>query len=231
MPSWWRGRFGSRCVVQQKQPPAAGRTGASIGQGTPHFLFPTLVYTGKGGVVRCDGRRVCQFARSPRHVRSRKRAVKFFGWVFFLISSGSPHVRPMGVHRTRGEPDEIELTAMGVKLNGSRCRPLTYISRWRRAWGTARGPVHRFISSRRGRRSHHVRATRVSVPPFPRGGMGGLEQWVVWNPFLVVGCATTERGACVEPTTKSHGTCVHQRGCSIRAGFPHSTSSSRRVRR
>ena len=51
---------------------------------------------------------------------SRKRAVKYFGWVFFLISSGSPHVRPMG--RTCGEPDEIELTAMGVKLNGSRCR-------------------------------------------------------------------------------------------------------------
>ena len=25
--------------------------------------------------------------------------------------------------RTCGEPDEIELTAMGVKLNGSRCRP------------------------------------------------------------------------------------------------------------
>ena len=37
-----------------------------------------------------------------------------------MISSGSPHVRPMG--RTCGEPDEIELTAMGVKLNGSRCR-------------------------------------------------------------------------------------------------------------
>ena len=50
---------------------------------------------------------------------SRKRAVIFFGWVFFLISSGSPHVRPMGVHRTCGEPDEIELTAMGVELNGS----------------------------------------------------------------------------------------------------------------
>ena len=48
---------------------------------------------------------------------SRKRAVKFFGWVFFLISSGSPHVRPMG--RTCGEPDEIGLTAMGVELNGS----------------------------------------------------------------------------------------------------------------
>jgi len=28
----------------------------------------------------------------------------------------------MGVHCTYGEPDEIELTAMGVELNGSRCR-------------------------------------------------------------------------------------------------------------
>ena len=57
-------------------------------------------------------------------VRSRKRAVKFFGWVFFLISSGSPHVRCTPTGRTCGEPDKIELTAMGVKLNGSRCRPL-----------------------------------------------------------------------------------------------------------
>ena len=41
---------------------------------------------------------------------SRKRAVIFFGWVLFLISLGSPHVRPMGVHCTCGEPSEIELT-------------------------------------------------------------------------------------------------------------------------
>ena len=59
-----------------------------------------------------------QQAFTRMQVRSRKRAVNFFGWVFFLISSGSPHVRPMG--RTCGEPDEIELTAMGVELNGSR---------------------------------------------------------------------------------------------------------------
>ena len=52
--------------------------------------------------------------------RSRKRAVKLFVWEFFLISSGSPHVRPTG--RTCGEPDEIELTAMGVELNVPCCR-------------------------------------------------------------------------------------------------------------
>jgi len=30
----------------------------------------------------------------------------------------------MGVHRTCGEPDEIELTAIGVELNGSGRVPL-----------------------------------------------------------------------------------------------------------
>ena len=54
----------------------------------------------------------------PRRRCSRKRAVAFFGWVFFLISLGPPHVGHMG--RTCGEPDRIELTATGVKLNGSR---------------------------------------------------------------------------------------------------------------
>ena len=62
-----------------------------------------------------------------------KRAVIFFGWVFFLISPGSPHVRPMG--RTCGEPDEIELAAMGVELNGS-CRERPRIGR--RAWRVTR---------------------------------------------------------------------------------------------
>ena len=46
---------------------------------------------------------------------------------FVLISSGSPHVlrAHMGVHRTCGKPDEIELimTAIGVELNGSRRAP------------------------------------------------------------------------------------------------------------
>ena len=49
-----------------------------------------------------------------------------FRVVFFLISlisPGSPHVRPMGVHRTCGGPNEIELTPTGVKLNGSRLVP------------------------------------------------------------------------------------------------------------
>ena len=66
-----------------------------------------------------------------RHERrgpvARASAVIYFGWVFFLVSSGSPHVRrtPMGVRRTCREPDEIELTPMGVKLNGSGGAPLT----------------------------------------------------------------------------------------------------------
>ena len=35
----------------------------------------------------------------------------FFGWVLFLISSGSPHVRCTPMGRTCGEPNEIELPA------------------------------------------------------------------------------------------------------------------------
>ena len=48
---------------------------------------------------------------------ARKRAVNVFRWVFFLISFGSPRVRP--VWRTCGEPSEVELTPIWVKLNGS----------------------------------------------------------------------------------------------------------------
>ena len=50
-----------------------------------------------------------------------------FGRVFFLISLGgrAPHVlrAHMGGYRTCGEPDEIELTAIGVELNGPRGVP------------------------------------------------------------------------------------------------------------
>ena len=45
---------------------------------------------------------------APRS-RASKQRVTFFGWVFFLISLGSPHARPMG--HTCGEPNKIELTA------------------------------------------------------------------------------------------------------------------------
>ena len=57
----------------------------------------------------------------------RKRAIAFSTWVFFLISLGgqAPHVRcirPMGRAR-RGGPNEMELTPIGVALNGSRRVP------------------------------------------------------------------------------------------------------------
>ena len=44
---------------------------------------------------------------------SEKGAVMLSVWVFPLVSSGSPHVlrANTGVHRTCGEPDEIELAA------------------------------------------------------------------------------------------------------------------------
>ena len=53
----------------------------------------------------------------------------FFGWVFVLISLGSqaPHVRctPMGVHRTCGEPNEIESTLVGGQIERLRARTPT----------------------------------------------------------------------------------------------------------
>ena len=67
---------------------------------------------------------------------ARKKAVIFFGWVFFLISLGLPHVHPMG--RACGEPNEIELTAIGVQLNGSRCCTLRRCSE---AVLSASGPI------------------------------------------------------------------------------------------
>ena len=85
-----------------------------------------------------------------------KRAVILFGWVFFLISSGSPHVRPMG--RTCGEPDEIELTAMGVELNGSR-----QVQRGRRGREARRRVRHPYLASAAGADVHTV--STVSTPP------------------------------------------------------------------
>ena len=54
---------------------------------------------------------------SLSQVRVSKKA--FFGRVFFLISSGgqAPHVRCTPMGRACGEPDEPELTRMGVELN------------------------------------------------------------------------------------------------------------------
>ena len=59
-----------------------------------------------------DGTATC-LKRSIIQVRAKK-AARFFGWVFLLISLGgqAPHVlrAHMGVHRTCGEPNEINLT-------------------------------------------------------------------------------------------------------------------------
>ena len=70
---------------------------------------------------RLDGRR-CHRRQSQR-VRDAargKRAVVLSGWwVFFLIPSGSPHVLRAHTGCTCGEPEETELTAIGVESNGS----------------------------------------------------------------------------------------------------------------
>ena len=75
---------------------------------------------------RCASRRTargCATLTTPPLLLSllcllAKKSGKFSGWVFFLISSGSPHVRCTPMGRTCGGPDEIGLTPMGVKLNG-----------------------------------------------------------------------------------------------------------------
>ena len=56
--------------------------------------------------------------RTPSIPVHEKRAVTFFGWVFFLVSLGSRHVRPMG--RTCEEPNELGLAPIGVRLNDPR---------------------------------------------------------------------------------------------------------------
>ena len=71
----------------------------------------TMVEAGLGAGVQTQFRYV-------RDGVGGKRAVIFFGWVFFLISSGPPHVRCTLMGRTCGEPGGIELTPTGVELYG-----------------------------------------------------------------------------------------------------------------
>ena len=54
--------------------------------------------------------------------RTKKSAV-FFGWVFVLVSLGSPRVLRAHMGRSCGEPGEIELNPIGVALNGPRRVP------------------------------------------------------------------------------------------------------------
>ena len=96
-----------------------------------------VLHTDLGGprVDKLDGaaehvrvlRRVDRDVVDVRLTCSRTGAVMFFGWVFFLISSGSPHVRctPMGVHRACGEPDEIE-----IGRHGGGVEPLAVADLW-----------------------------------------------------------------------------------------------------
>ena len=97
---------------------------------------------------------------SRRWRAGRKRAVTFSGRVFFLISVGSPHVRPMG--RTCGEPTEIELTPIGVELNGSGRAPA-----WRR------GDDERVDA--RGRRFAPARVPGLGLVCFVRSRGGAVQ--------------------------------------------------------
>ena len=98
---------------------------------------------------------------------SRKRVVVLFGCVFFLISPAHLHVRPTG--RTCRRAGEIELTPVGVGLNGSR--------RVRVARDRAVGaPGHGMHGRQRlpaTQTAHHL----CYGTPFNTGAWGSEEQW------------------------------------------------------
>ena len=114
-PAAYWAKYDGRVTYQ-----ASSQGGGQRGTGTGKVGVATYNYATPWALVEATTSPSFQDRQQDGAVRSRKRAVNVFGWVFFLITSGSPHVRPMG--RTCGEPDENELTAMGVKLNGSHCR-------------------------------------------------------------------------------------------------------------
>ena len=102
---------GSACMASHAlERYCVGGARLELGLGTTH--------TGTGSACM-----VIAMACSPK----RAVTLTFFGWVFFLRKLGgqAPHVRCTPMGRTCGEPNEIELTAIVVKLNGSRCRPAT----------------------------------------------------------------------------------------------------------
>ena len=72
-------------------------------------------------------------ARGPA---PRKRAGIYFGWVFFLISLGQPHVRctPMGVHRTGGASYVRGARRNRIGRHGGEIGRL--VTRTTRSWGT-----------------------------------------------------------------------------------------------
>ena len=96
--------------------------------GAPHCSQPA-----QSPHRRQTGAPHCSQPARPHHrwqtdARPAERAVIFFGWVFFLIniSLGSPHVllAHMWALNTRGEPNEIELTAAhGLFYRSAHRRP------------------------------------------------------------------------------------------------------------
>ena len=98
-----------------------------------------------------------------------KRAVMFFGWVFFLVSFGGQALHVLRAHRGRtcGEPNENELAPTGVEMDRLAAR--THVV----AGGkevVARAP--------------HVRHAAVRVRGGqPRPGKGGVQQTTCGGQF------------------------------------------------
>ena len=113
---------------------------------------------GGGGPVACGRDHVFEAADAiVQHAYPGKRAVTFFGWVFQEIPLGgqAPHVlrAHMGVHRTCGGPNEIELTPIGLMLNRVGSVPLSSDTSWNLHPGEARS-------------MHHICVNTPSFTPF-----------------------------------------------------------------
>ena len=116
------------------------------------------------GVARQDGARTVQAHR--RCVQDHQALQEVHGREPFNstpmgvspISSGSPHVRPMGVHRTCGEPGEIKKHTHPKYITALLCAPIRYktIKYMRQLQQTFRGV---------GDDPNHGRDTRWPKPP------------------------------------------------------------------
>ena len=74
--------------------------------------------------------------------RLTKKSGEIFGWVRFLISLGSPHVRPVG--RTCRRAGEVELAPIEAELNGSRSADAAAIAPVARTEGLGHGHGHNY---------------------------------------------------------------------------------------
>ena len=97
----------------------------------------------------------------------------FFEWVFCLVSSGSPHVCIRPVWRACGEPNGIELTPSGARLDGPRRVPSRTPPPVRETLVTPTPPTTaEYLGGGHGIALRY--ATRLRMSTRERGKRGGL---------------------------------------------------------